>query len=53
VITRAGRRKFAAARKVHLAGVRQRFLAPLDDEDRETLAQIWERMRPGAVTDPA
>lgn len=53
VITPAGRRKFAAARKVHLSGVRRRFLARLDEEDREALAEIWERLRPGAVTDPA
>jgi DNA-binding MarR family transcriptional regulator len=53
VITPAGRRKFAAARKVHLSGVRERFLNLLDTQDREFLAEIWERLRPGAVTDPA
>ncbi len=53
VITPAGRRKFAAARRVHLAGVRERFLDPLGPEGRDALAQIWERLQPGAVTDPA
>jgi DNA-binding MarR family transcriptional regulator len=50
VITPAGRKKFAAARKVHLSGVRERFLELLDTQDREVLAEIWERLRPGAVT---
>ena len=51
VITPAGRRKFAAARKVHLAGVRRRFLDPLAKDDRDRLARIWEQLQPGAVSD--
>jgi DNA-binding MarR family transcriptional regulator len=53
VITPAGRRKFAAARRVHLAGVRARFLDPLGSDDKDSLAAIWERLRPGAATAPA
>ena len=49
VITDAGRAAFEAARKTHLRGVRERFLAPLSKPDRETLARLWERILPGAV----
>ena len=49
VITAAGRRAFTAARKTHLAGVRERFLESLSGPDRRTLARLWERILPGAV----
>lgn len=49
VITASGRKRFAAARKTHLTGVRRRFLDLLDDDEREMLARLWERMVPGAV----
>jgi len=44
VITTAGRRKFAAARKTHLAGVRELFLEPLGEDGRRALARTWERL---------
>lgn len=50
VITDEGRKRFAAARKTHLAGVRRRFLDLLDDDERATLASIWDRMVPGAAS---
>ena len=49
VITPAGRKAFTAARRTHLAGVRERFLEPLSGADRRTLARLWERMLPGSV----
>ncbi len=48
VITPEGREAFARARRTHLAGVRTRFLEPLSEADRELLAQLWERLLPGA-----
>ena len=49
VITPAGRAAFERARRTHLAGVRERFLGPLSGEEREMLAQLWERLLPGAT----
>ena len=46
-ITPDGRRKLAEARPTHLAGVHERFLAHLDDDDQRELAATWERIRPG------
>jgi DNA-binding MarR family transcriptional regulator len=46
-ITDEGRRRLAEARPTHLAGVRDRFLSRLDDEDLRALAGIWERLRAG------
>jgi DNA-binding MarR family transcriptional regulator len=53
VITKEGRRLFARARVTHLAGVRERFLGHLSDQERESLAAVWERLRPGAAAGPA
>lgn len=44
VITDAGRKRFAQARKTHLDGVRRRYLDHLSDEEKQLLAGIWERM---------
>ena len=49
VITQEGERTFAAARKTHLGGVRERFLEPLSAADRRTLARLWARILPGSV----
>jgi DNA-binding MarR family transcriptional regulator len=49
VITKRGRRALGAARTTHLAGVRERFLDVLDDDERRVLAELWERMVPGAT----
>lgn len=50
VITPAGRRAFEAASATHLAGVRRLFLDRLDDSERAVLAELWERVSPGATT---
>src|SRR3954469_10820840 len=44
VITEVGRRKLAAARATHLAGVRRHFLARLDDDELDQLAGLWARL---------
>jgi DNA-binding MarR family transcriptional regulator len=49
VITGPGRDLFAAARRTHLAGVRERFLDRFSDRDLRMLAGIWERLQPGAA----
>ena len=49
VITTAGRRALADARLTHHAGVRERFLRHLSAEEREQLAELWERIEPGAA----
>jgi len=38
----------AAARPTHLAGVRERFLGRLDADELRTLADLWDRLLPGA-----
>lgn len=50
LITDEGRKLFAAARRTHLAGVRERFLDRFSDEDMRTFAAFWERIQPGAAT---
>ncbi len=47
-LTVAGREKVEAARGTHLTGVREHFLAQLDEADLERLAAAWERVLPGA-----
>ncbi len=49
LITPAGRRLFAEARKTHLAGVRERFLRHFTIDELRTLASFWERVQPGAA----
>jgi len=49
LITGEGRRLFAAARRTHLAGVRERFLERFTDEELRTLAGFWQRLQPGAA----
>ena len=48
-LTEKGRRLLADARPAHLAGVRERFLRHLSDEEKAGLAEVWERLVPGAV----
>jgi DNA-binding MarR family transcriptional regulator len=50
VITDAGRERFGRARATHLDGVRERFLAHFSREELGTLAELWERVAPGATT---
>src|SRR3954451_2098019 len=53
VLTDAGEALLAKARPTHLEGVRARFLAHLEPEDCERLAELWDRMVPGsAATTP-
>lgn len=49
LITDEGRKLFAAARRTHLAGVRERFLERFTGEELRTLAGFWERLQPGAA----
>jgi len=49
-ITPAGRERLAEARPTHLAGIRERFLAHLDETQLGALAAAWEDVRPG-ITD--
>ena len=50
-LTGAGRERFEAARAVHRAGVRARFLDRLDEDDLRALAAVWERLVPGATAE--
>jgi DNA-binding MarR family transcriptional regulator len=49
-ITPKGRALFDAARETHLAGVRERFLTHLTRDELRQLAQLWERVAPGAAS---
>jgi DNA-binding MarR family transcriptional regulator len=49
-LTEEGRHRLAEARPTHLAGVRERFLSRLDDDELRALAAVWERVRPGITT---
>src|SRR3954468_20099891 len=51
-LTAAGRRKLAAARETHLAGVRSMFVDHFSDEELELLGSAWERLLPGVVNAP-
>jgi len=53
LITSEGREVFDAARKTHLAGVRERFLSHFSESDLATMGQFWDRVRPGASSAPA
>jgi DNA-binding MarR family transcriptional regulator len=46
VLTPVGAERLRAARTVHLAGVRRRFLSRLSAQEVEQLARIWERVDP-------
>jgi DNA-binding MarR family transcriptional regulator len=50
VITDSGRELFRRARSTHLDGVRERFLSHFSREELGTLAELWERVAPGATT---
>jgi DNA-binding MarR family transcriptional regulator len=49
-LTEEGSRRLAEARPTHLAGVRERFLSRLDDDELRALAAVWERVRTGITT---
>jgi DNA-binding MarR family transcriptional regulator len=44
VITDQGRRVFHEARRTHLAGVRERFLSQIREDEQRTLAAVWSRL---------
>jgi DNA-binding MarR family transcriptional regulator len=45
-LTPEGRAKLDAARRTHLAGVRELFLDRLSPAEQELLGQVWERVLP-------
>jgi DNA-binding MarR family transcriptional regulator len=49
VLTPRGRVAFDAARKTHLAGVRQRFLERFDADELAGMAGYWDRLVPGVT----
>ncbi len=49
LITEDGRKLFAAARRTHLAGVREHFTDRFSGDELRTLAGFWERVRSGAA----
>jgi len=50
LITDKGRELFRLARRTHLDGVRERFLSHLSSEELRTLAELWEKVAPGAAS---
>jgi DNA-binding MarR family transcriptional regulator len=50
VITDTGRERFRRARATHLDGVRENFLEHFSRQELDTLAELWERLVPGATT---
>ena len=48
-LTDEGRKRLEAARPTHLAGIRARFVDRFGDDELRTLAEAWERLRPGAA----
>jgi DNA-binding MarR family transcriptional regulator len=48
-ITARGRAAFDAARRTHLAGVRELFLERLSEAEMRRLAAVWERVLPGSA----
>jgi len=49
VLTDDGAAVLDRARPSHLAAVRERFLRHFSDDELRTLAEYWERVRPGAA----
>lgn len=49
VVTDAGRDLLTTARRTHLAGVRERFLARFSSAELAQLATFWERLTPGSA----
>ena len=49
MLTDEGRRVFLRARRTHLAGVRDNFLAHCSDEELAVMARVWERLLPGST----
>lgn len=50
LITDKGRAVCRRARRTHLDGVRERFLDRLSSEELRALAEVWEKVVPGAAS---
>src|SRR3954447_12712494 len=50
LLTDAGEALLADARPTHLEGVRASFLAHVEGEDFDRLAELWERVLPGSTS---
>ena len=48
-LTEKGAELLAEARPAHLAGVRERFLRHLSEDELQALAAVWEKLVPGAA----
>ena len=48
VITDDGLERFRTARRTHLEGVRRMFLERFEDDELRLLAELWDRVVPGA-----
>lgn len=46
VLTAKGRRRFAVAHRVHLAGVRERFLERFTEKELGAMGRLWDRVLP-------
>jgi DNA-binding MarR family transcriptional regulator len=53
VLTKTGQAAFSRAHRIHLAGVRERFLRHLTDEQLEQLASAWAAVGTAAGPDLA
>jgi DNA-binding MarR family transcriptional regulator len=49
VLTEKGEACLAEARRTHLDGVRERFLRHFEPDELRTLAELWNRLLPGAA----
>ena len=52
VLTDEGEAMLAKARPTHLGGVRERFLRHFSTDELVVLAEMWERVLPGAAATP-
>jgi DNA-binding MarR family transcriptional regulator len=52
VLTDKGAELLATARPTHLEGVRERFLRHFSTDELVLLAELWERILPGAAATP-
>jgi DNA-binding MarR family transcriptional regulator len=48
-LTAKGLETLARVRPAHLAGVRERFVSKLSEDEMRMLSEIWERLQPGAA----
>jgi DNA-binding MarR family transcriptional regulator len=53
VLTEQGRAQLSEARETHLAGVRRLFLERFEEDELETLGDLWRRLLPVAAASGA